>query len=80
MRGEGRGGGEGEGGRGEQRGRVNPKKLPPTPPPPPHQKNFGRPVEWALVQDHAWSTPCLRKLDEPVDVDGKPWAGDKGGK
>ena len=30
------------------------------------QKNFGRPVEWALVKDHAWSTPQLRKLDNPV--------------
>ncbi|KAL6760919.1 hypothetical protein V8C86DRAFT_3132189 [Haematococcus lacustris] len=36
-------------------------------------KNFGRPVEWALVQDHPWSTPQLRKLDTPVDVEGKPW-------
>jgi hypothetical protein len=30
------------------------------------QKNFGKPVEWALVKDHAWSTPQLRKLDKPV--------------
>lgn len=30
------------------------------------QKNFGRPVEWALVKDHPWSTPQLRKLDTPV--------------
>ena len=30
------------------------------------QKNFGKPVEWALVKDHAWSTPQLRKLDQPV--------------
>ncbi|GFH28523.1 DNA-directed RNA polymerase subunit beta, partial [Haematococcus lacustris] len=37
------------------------------------KKNFGRPVEWALVQDHPWSTPQLRKLDTPVDVEGKPW-------
>ena len=32
------------------------------------QKNFGKPVEWALVKDHAWSTPQLRKLDNPVGV------------
>ena len=30
------------------------------------QNNFGRPVEWALVKDYAWSTPQLRKLDVPV--------------
>lgn len=30
------------------------------------QKNFGKPVEWALVKDYAWSTPQLRKLDKPV--------------
>ena len=30
------------------------------------QKNFGKPVEWGLVKDHAWSTPQLRKLDVPV--------------
>lgn len=32
------------------------------------QKNFGKPVEWALVKDHAWSTPQLRKLDQPVRI------------
>ncbi|KAL4436801.1 hypothetical protein ABPG75_003940 [Micractinium tetrahymenae] len=37
------------------------------------KKNFGRPVEYALVKDYAWSTPQLRKLDQPVDVDGNPW-------
>lgn len=30
------------------------------------QKNFGKPVEWGLVKDYAWSTPQLRKLDVPV--------------
>jgi hypothetical protein len=30
------------------------------------KKNFGKPVEWALVKDHPWSTPQLRKLDAPV--------------
>ena len=30
------------------------------------QKNFGKPVEWGLVKDYAWSTPQLRKLDAPV--------------
>ena len=25
------------------------------------KKNFGRPIEWALVKDHAWSTPQMRK-------------------
>ena len=34
------------------------------------QKNFGKPVEWALVKDHAWSTPQLRKLDKPVSAVG----------
>ena len=38
------------------------------------KKNFGKPVEWGLVKDYAWSTPQLRKLDEPVDVNGKPIA------
>ncbi|DBA82324.1 TPA: hypothetical protein ACH3X2_000588 [Trebouxia sp. C0005] len=37
------------------------------------KKNFGKPVEWGMVKDHPWSTPQLRKLDVPVDVDGKPW-------
>jgi hypothetical protein len=37
------------------------------------QKNFGKPVEWALVKDHSWSTPQLRKLDTPIDVNGNPW-------
>lgn len=32
------------------------------------QKNFGKPVEWALVKDHAWSTAQLRKLDVPVSL------------
>ena len=32
------------------------------------QKNFGKPVEWALIKDHAWSTPQLRKLDVPVRI------------
>jgi hypothetical protein len=42
---------------------------------PPHypQKNFGRPVEWALVKDYPWSVPQLRKLEQPVDVHGEPW-------
>ncbi|PRW57736.1 hypothetical protein C2E21_3641 [Chlorella sorokiniana] len=43
------------------------------------KKNFGRPVEYALVKDYAWSTPQLRKLDVPVDVDGKPWPLDASG-
>lgn len=25
------------------------------------KKNFGRPIEWAMVKDHPWSTPQLRK-------------------
>lgn len=32
------------------------------------QKNFGKPVEWGLIKDHAWSTPQLRKLDTPVSM------------
>ena len=47
--------------------------------PPTMQKNFGRPVEYALVKDHAWSTPQLRKLDRPVDVEGNPWPLDAAG-
>ncbi|KAL6780997.1 hypothetical protein ACKKBG_A09345 [Auxenochlorella protothecoides x Auxenochlorella symbiontica] len=43
------------------------------------KKNFGKPVEWALVKDYAWSTPQLRKLDKPVDVDGNPWPLDPSG-
>jgi hypothetical protein len=43
------------------------------------QKNFGKPVDWALVKDHPWSTPQLRKLDQPVDVQGKPWPLDAAG-
>ena len=27
------------------------------------KKNFGRPVEWALVRKYPWSTPTLEKLD-----------------
>jgi hypothetical protein len=38
------------------------------------QKNFGKPVEWALVKDHPWSTPQLRKLDKPVSGRGV-WEG-----
>ncbi len=34
------------------------------------QRNFGRPVEWALVKDHDWSVPQLRKLDHPVRTRG----------
>ncbi|KAI8102684.1 hypothetical protein M9434_005483 [Picochlorum sp. BPE23] len=43
------------------------------------KKNFGKPVEWALVKDYAWSTPQLRKLDHPVDVNGNPWPLDSQG-
>lgn len=43
------------------------------------KKNFGKPVEWALVKDYAWSAPQLRKLDKPVDVDGNPWPLDAAG-
>lgn len=32
------------------------------------QKNFGKPVEWALIKDHAWSTAQLRRLDVPVSL------------
>ncbi len=34
------------------------------------QRNFGRPVEWALVRDYPWSTPTLRKLEQPVRMYG----------
>lgn len=37
-------------------------------------------MEWALVKDHPWSVPQLRKLDAPVDVEGKPWPLDAEGK
>ena len=36
------------------------------------QKNFGKPVEWGLVKDYAWSTPQLRKLDVPVSCSIAP--------
>jgi len=44
------------------------------------KKNFGKPVEWAFVKQHAWSKPQLVKLDKPVDVDGNPWPLDAQGK
>ena len=44
------------------------------------KKNFGRPVEWALVRKYPWSTPTLEKLEVPVDVDGNPWPLDEEGK
>jgi hypothetical protein len=28
------------------------------------QRNFGNPVEWALVREYPWSTPQLRKVDQ----------------
>lgn len=28
------------------------------------QRNFGNPVEWALVKEYPWSTPQLRKVDQ----------------
>jgi hypothetical protein len=31
------------------------------------------------VKDYEWSTPALRKLEVPVDVDGNPWPVDKDG-
>eukprot|EP00198_Chlamydomonas_reinhardtii_P013941 XP_001703278.1 predicted protein [Chlamydomonas reinhardtii] len=37
------------------------------------KRNFGRPVEWAMVKEYPWSTPVLRKLEQPVDVKGQPW-------
>ena len=39
----------------------------------PPQRNFGRPVEYGLVQAQPWSAPVLTKLGAPVDVSGKPW-------
>eukprot|EP01023_Acetabularia_acetabulum_P061975 TRINITY_DN7550_c0_g1_i4.p2 TRINITY_DN7550_c0_g1~~TRINITY_DN7550_c0_g1_i4.p2 ORF type:complete len:115 (-),score=21.31 TRINITY_DN7550_c0_g1_i4:371-715(-) len=36
------------------------------------KKNFGRPIEYATVKDFPWSTPSLRKLQTPVDVNGNP--------
>lgn len=30
----------------------------------PLQKNFGRPVEWQLVQEYPWSAPQLRKVEQ----------------
>merc|ERR1711988_316967 len=43
------------------------------------KKNFGRPVEWAMVKEHPWSTPQLRKIP-PQTVDGEPWPLDADGK
>jgi hypothetical protein len=28
------------------------------------QRNFGNPVEWALVKEHPWSTSQLRRVDQ----------------
>lgn len=39
------------------------------------QKNFGKPVEWGLVKDYAWSTPQLRKLDVLVIAEPLPFLG-----
>eukprot|EP01024_Parvocaulis_polyphysoides_P048891 TRINITY_DN468_c0_g2_i5.p3 TRINITY_DN468_c0_g2~~TRINITY_DN468_c0_g2_i5.p3 ORF type:complete len:123 (-),score=17.94 TRINITY_DN468_c0_g2_i5:818-1162(-) len=36
------------------------------------KKNFGKPIEYAMVKDHPWSTPQLRKLEVPIDVNGNP--------
>ncbi len=58
---------------------INHSSAPPACPPTLPQKNFGRPVEWGLIKDHAWSTPQLRKLDRPVDVEGNPWPLDSQG-
>eukprot|EP00884_Botryococcus_braunii_P022702 jgi/Botrbrau1/9115/Bobra.0305s0019.1 len=44
------------------------------------KKNFDKPVEWGLVKDYPWSVPQLRKLDHPVDTEGKPWPLDAEGK
>lgn len=44
------------------------------------KKNFGRPVEYAMVKEYPWSTPQLTKLKQPVDVNGKPWPMDAEGK
>ncbi|GHP09893.1 hypothetical protein PPROV_000862800 [Pycnococcus provasolii] len=44
------------------------------------KKNFGKPVEWALVKKYPWSEAHLQKLDVPVDVDGNPWPLDDEGK
>merc|ERR1711994_34737 len=43
------------------------------------KKNFGRPVEWALVKKYPWSVAKLEKLEVPVDVQGNPWPLDKEG-
>ncbi|KIZ07316.1 hypothetical protein MNEG_0625 [Monoraphidium neglectum] len=32
------------------------------------KKNFGKPVEWALVKEYPWSAPQLRKLETPLDA------------
>lgn len=45
-----------------------------------YKKNFGRPVEWGLVKKYPWSQAHLVKLDQPVDVNGKPWPLDDQGK
>jgi len=45
-----------------------------------YKKNFGRPVEWGLVKKYPWSQAQLVKLDQPVDVNGKPWPLDDQGK
>ena len=53
---------------------ATPNPYSPRPPGNTPQQNFGRPVEWALVKEYAWSAPQLRKLEQPVDAKGQPWA------
>lgn len=44
------------------------------------KKNFGRPIEYAYVQQYPWSVPQIMKLAQPVDVHGSPWPLDSAGK
>lgn len=44
------------------------------------QRNFGKPVEYALVKQHPWSNPVLLKMAAPLTPDGEPWPLDPNGK
>ncbi|KAI8476562.1 MAG: hypothetical protein J3K34DRAFT_241572, partial [Monoraphidium minutum] len=36
------------------------------------KKNFGKPVEWAMVKEYPWSAPQLRRMGAPADAPSQP--------
>lgn len=44
------------------------------------KKNFGKPIEWAMIKRYPWSHPQLERLEVPVDPEGNPWPLDEHGK